>query len=86
MRGIKDENLLAGLTAEVQDGQTSLPVMKDGEEPPDMLLALLNNALASLIDSQQAMILGRCMTRKGIGTIIIVYSVEPETANTLKAA
>lgn len=88
MKETKTENLLAGSTKEVQAGGKSSPVMKDGEEPPDMLLALLNNALTSLIDCQQAKILGkaRFVREKGqvVGTILVVYGVEPETANSLK--
>ena len=82
----RDGGLLAGSTSAVQDGMASLPVMRDGEEPPDMLLALLNNALMSLVDSQQAKILGRVLTKRGVGTWIIVYGVEPDTANRLKMA
>lgn len=77
-----------GLTAKAPHGAKSLPVMKDGEEPPDMLLALLNNALGSMIDCQQAKILGkaRLIHEKShvVGTIIVVYGVEPDTANSLK--
>lgn len=84
MKETKDENLLAGLTAEAPDGQTSLPVMKDGEEPPDMLLALLNNVLTSMINSQQAGIVGTCKTIKGeIATLVIFYGVSPTTNNLL---
>lgn len=77
-----------GLTAKAQLGAKSLQVMKDGEEPPDMLLALLNNALSSMIDCQQAKILGKAKLIHGkrhiVGTIIVVYGVEPDTANSLK--
>lgn len=85
MSETKDENLLAGSTGEAPDGTASLPVMKDGEEPPDMLLALLNNALASLVDSQQAKILGKALFRGRVGSILVIFDAEPETANTLKA-
>lgn len=84
MKETKNENLLAGLTAEARAGETSSPVMKDGNEPQDMLLALLNNALSSMINSQQAKILGTVMTKKGVGTLVLVYGVKPETANSLK--
>jgi len=80
----KDENLLAGSTGEAPDGIVSLPVMKDGEEPPDMLLALLNNALASLANSQQVKILGTALGRGGVGTLVMFYGFAPETANSLK--
>ena len=86
MKERKTEKLLAGLTEEVRVGATSLPVMKDGNEPPDMLLALFNNALSSLVDSQQARIMSKVLTKKGVGTVIIVYGVEPLTANSLKVA
>jgi hypothetical protein len=80
----KGANLLAGSTVEAPDGEKSLPVMKDGEEPPDMLLALLNSPLESMINSQQAMIVGTCLTRKGVGTLVLFYGVQP-TANNLLA-
>ena len=86
MSETKTVNPKAGLTAKAPHGVKSLPVMKDGEEPPDMLLALLNNALTSMIDSQQAKIAGKVLTNKGVGTLIIVYGVEPKTANSLKVA
>ena len=86
MSETKKEKLLAGLTEEAPAGQTSLQAMKDGEEPQDMLLALFNNALASLVDSQQARIMGKVLSKKGVGTLVIVYGAEPESANRLKAA
>jgi len=79
----KKDELLAGLTAEAMDGLESLPVMKDGEEPLDMLLALLNNALTSLVNSQQAKIMGRVMTKKGVGTLIIFYGALPTSDKTI---
>ena len=86
MSETKTESQLAGSTGKAQAGAKSLPVMKDGEEPPDMLLALLNNALMSLVDSQQAKIAGKVLTKRGVGTLILVFGVEPETANRLKKA
>ena len=84
MKKTKDENLLAGLTAEAQAGSLSLPVMKDGEEPPDMLLALLNNCLPSMINSQQAKIMGTFQTREhGRATMVIFYGVVPTADNLL---
>lgn len=84
MRKTKPENLLAGSTAEAQAGTPSLPVMKDGEEPPDMLLALLNNVLPSMIDSQQARIVGTANSRGRRVAIVFFYDVVP-TANNLLA-
>lgn len=86
MNEINTESQSDGLTEEVLAGQKSLLVMKDGEEPPDMLLALLNNALASLVDSQQAKILGKAIFKGGrVGTIVVFYEAEPATANSLKS-
>ena len=84
MKKTKPENLLAGLTAEAPDGAPSLPVMKDGEEPPDMLLALLNNVLPSMINSQQARIVGTAISRGRRVSIVFFYDVVP-TANSLLA-
>ena len=86
MSEIRKESQLAGLTGKARVGMKSLPVMKDGEEPPDMLLALLNNVLSSLVDSQQAKIAGKVLTKRGVGTLILVFGVEPETANRLRKA
>jgi hypothetical protein len=49
-----------------------------------MLLALFNNALTSLVDSQQAKILGRGLFRGRVGSILVIYDTEPDTANSLK--
>ena len=84
MKKTNKENLLAGLTNEAQAGAKSQPVMKDGEEPQDMLLALLNSPLKSLLDSQQGKILGTCLNSHGRSTILILYGVEPTANNTLK--
>lgn len=63
----------------IKDG--SIAIMKDGCEPPDMLLALLNNALMSMIANNQARIMGRGMFKNGRpGTLIIIYDTQP-TAN-----
>ena len=86
MSETKTESPSAGLTGKAQAGMRSLPVMKDGEEPHDMLLALLNNALSSLVDCQQAKIAGKVLTKRGVGTLILVFGVEPETANRLRKA
>ena len=89
MKETKDENPQDGLTKTAQVGAKSLLVMQDGKEPPDMLLALLNNALPSLVDSQQAKIMGTCLTlhkgKKVPTTIIFVFEVEPTSANTLES-
>lgn len=82
MSETKDENQSDGLTTEAQDGAESLPVMKDGNEPPDMLLALLNNVLPSMINSQQVKIMGTALLRGRRVTLLAVYDVVP-TANNL---
>jgi len=74
-----------GLTAALPAGVKSLPVMKHGEEPRDMLLALLNSPLETMLNSQQARILGTSLTPKGMATIVIFYGTLP-TANGLKEA
>lgn len=86
MKGTRDENLLAGLTAKTEAGRKSLPVMRDGEEPPDMLLALLNNVLPSMIDSQQAKILGTAVLKGRPFTLLAVYDVVPTSENLLVEA
>jgi len=83
VKPIKDENLLAGLTAEAPAGAKSLPVMKDGNEPPDMLLALLNNVLPSMVNSQQAEIVGTGMINNKQATIIFFYGTLPTANKTL---
>jgi hypothetical protein len=83
VKPIKNESLLAGLTAEAPDGKTSLPVMKDGNEPPDMLLALLNNVLPSMTNSQQAEIVGTGMINNKQATIVFFYGVVPTANKTL---
>lgn len=83
MSETKDEKPLDGLTGEVRDGMPSLPVMRDGEEPPDTLLALFNNALVSMINSQQAKILGTGKIDGRVGTLIMVYDVQPTADNLL---
>jgi len=59
--------------------------MRHGEEPRDMLLALLNSPLETMLNSQQARILGTSLTPKGMATIVIFYGTLP-TANGLKEA
>ena len=83
MKETKEENLLAGSTKTHRDGLESLPVMKDGEEPPDTLLALLNNVLPSMINSQQAKIMGTAITRRGKATLVVFYGVQPTSNNLL---
>ena len=84
MKPIKQENLLAGLTAEAPAGERYSPVMKDGNEPPDMLLALLNNVLQSMTNSQQAEIVGTGTINNRQATIIFFYEVQPTANKTLE--
>jgi hypothetical protein len=42
-----------------------------------MLLALLNSPLESMVNSQQAKVLGTCLTKHGKSTIVIFYGVLP---------
>ncbi len=77
MSETKKENLLAGSIDQVKAGKKSNPVMKHGEEPPAMLLALLNSPLESMVNSQQAKVLGTCLTKHGKSTIVIFYGVLP---------
>ena len=85
MKRTKTAKQKDGLTAVHPAGVTSLPVMKHGEEPRDMLLALLNSPLETMLNSQQARILGTSLTPKGMATIVIFYGTLP-TANGLKEA
>ena len=85
MKRTKNARQKDGLTAAPPAGVTSLPVMKHGEEPRDMLLALLNSPLETMLNSQQARILGTSLTPKGMATIVIFYGTLP-TANGLKEA
>ena len=82
MKKTNNENLLAGSTSEVRDGKVSLPVLTHGNEPPAILLALLNSPLETMLNSQQAKIIGTGMTKRGKATVIIFYGVVP-TANGL---
>lgn len=86
MNETKTVNPSAGSTKTAQAGLKSSPVMKDGEEPRDMLLALLNNSLVSLVDCQQAKIMGRVMTKSGVGTLVIFYGVVPTSEKTVGEA
>lgn len=83
MSETNEENLLAGLTAEVQDGTESLPVMKDGEEPPDMLLAVLNNPLQDLLAMNKAEILGTATLGGVVGTLVFFHDSEPTSEGML---
>ena len=85
MKRTKTAKQKDGLTAAPPAGVTSLPVMRHGEEPRDMLLALLNSPLETMLNSQQARILGTSLTPKGMATIVIFYGTLP-TANGLKEA
>ena len=82
MKKINNVNLLAGSTSAATAGVTSFPVLKHGEEPPAILLALLNSPLETMLNSQQAKIIGTGMTKRGKATVIIFYGVVP-TANGL---
>ena len=84
MKEQKSANLLAGSTNEAQAGKKSSASMKHGEESRAMLLALLNSPLETMINSQQARIMGTVKLKDGHrATIVFFYDVEP-TANTLK--
>ena len=83
MKETKSVNRSAGSTKVPQVGTVSLPVMKDGNEPPDMLLALLNNVLPSLINSQQAEIVGTGTINNKQATIIFFYGTLPTANKTL---
>ena len=86
MSQTNEENLLAGSTKKAQAGKKLQPVMKHGEEPPAMLLALLNSPLGSMINSQQAKILGSGHFRNGrMGTIIMLYDVLPTDSGVLRS-
>ena len=82
--------LLAGTTAEAQAGEKSSENLKHGEESAGMLLALLNSPLETMIQSQQARIMGTCMTlhkgKKVPTTIIFVFDALPTENGTLKNA
>jgi hypothetical protein len=75
-----EENLLAGSISGVPAGVTSSPSLISGNEPPAMLLALLNSPLETMLNSQQAKIMGTGMTKRGQVTVIMFYGVVP-TAN-----
>lgn len=85
MNETNEENPLAGLTKTVQDGMESLPVMKDGEEPPDMLLALLNNPLQDLLAISKAEILGTATLGGVVGTLVFVHDSKPTSQGFLIA-
>jgi len=80
--------LLAGTTAEAQAGEKSSENMRHGEESAGMLLALLNSPLETMINSQQAKIMGTCLTlhkgKKVPTTIIFVFDALPTDNGTLK--
>ena len=78
MKETKTAGQSAGLTKEVRGGAKSLPVMRDGGETPEILLALLNNALLSMTANNQARIMGKCQLKNGhIATIVFVFDVVP---------
>ena len=77
MKKTNNANLLAGSTSAATAGLTSFPVLKHGEEPPAILLALLNSPLETMLNSQQAKIIGTGMTKRGKATVVIFYGVVP---------
>ena len=83
MKRTKTAKQKDGLTAAPPAGVTSLPVMKHGEEPHDMLLALLNSPLETLMQCQQARVIGTAHTPKGTATIVIFYGTQPTANGTL---
>ena len=90
VRETKAAVLLAGTTDGLQAGEKSNASMKHGEESAGMLLALLNSPLETMIQSQQARIMGTCMTlhkgKKVPTTIIFVFDALPTENGTLKNA
>lgn len=76
-RQTKNASKLAGLTESPLAGLPSYPSLKDGDESAEMLLALLNNALASLLATGTAKILGRGLMKGRLATVFIVYGVSP---------
>jgi len=81
----KNANQKAGLTADRKAGATSLPTMKHGEETPAMLLALLNSPLESMINSQQARIMGVVTLKNGHkATVVFFYDIVPTANSTLE--
>jgi len=83
--------LLAGMTAAVQAGEKSSENLKHGEESPEMLLALLNSPLETMIANKLARVVGSAMVIRKDGkavptTIIYFYNTEPTGSGTLKHA
>lgn len=84
-------SLLAGSTAEAPAGEASSKVMKSGEESPDILLALFNSTLETMLANKTARIVGTINTvgadKKAVPTtIIFVYGAVPTANGTLKSA
>jgi hypothetical protein len=78
----------AGLTAEAPHGEKLPDNLTHGNEPPAMLLALLNSAVISMANSQQAQIMGQCTYNGRKASVIFVFDAVPtkdglvmETAN-----
>jgi len=83
--------LLAGTTAAVQAGEKSSESMRHGEESAGMLLALLNSPLETMINNNQARVVGSALVIRKDGTtvpttIIYFYNTEPTGNGTLKHA
>lgn len=85
MSAIKDENKLAGLPKKTRAGMRSLPSLTDGNETPQMTLALINSALQTLVGNDRAKIVGKIQTKYGrVATMVLFYEVEPADKSTLK--
>lgn len=76
MSETKEEKQLAGSTTTAQDSKTSSKSMKDGEEPDDMLLALLWSPLATLIKREKALLATANYNGK-LATVIILVGTQP---------
>ena len=85
MKEQKNVKQLDGSTVKAPAGVTSANSLQSGNEPPAMLLALLNSVLADMTNSQQAKILGTAMTGNGRATILIIYNVQPTKNGTLES-
>lgn len=84
MKEQKNAKQSDGLTEKAPAGVTSANSLQSGNEPPAMLLALLNSVLADMTNSQQAQILGHGMTKRGKATVLLIYGVQPTKNGTLE--
>ena len=90
VRETKAAALLAGTTAEAQAGEKSSENLKHGEESHEMLLALLTSPLETMINNEQARVVGSAIVIRKDGkkvptTIIYFYGTEPTGTGTLHA-